>query len=116
MLPTQERIKELQTRFDVTNGQFFGEYRFKNLNWYLGDGIMTPAEKDEWFNYGDIREEDIPRVQALLVPGEILTLGWKELGPDKKDDPVFRNGFGVWLVITCDGVQFDVRENRKNLK
>jgi hypothetical protein len=113
MYPTEERIKELRERFGVHNGQYWGYYRFKNLNWYLGDGIMTPGEKDEWFCYGDIRDEDIPRLAALLNPGEILTLGWKELGPDQKEDKFFGTGHDVWLVITCDGAQYDLRVNGK---
>lgn len=113
MYPTEGRIRELQERFSVHNGQFWGHYRFKNLNWYLGKD-HGPTDNEEWFCYGDVRDEDVSRLQELLVDNEILTLGWKDLGANQKYHDMFGDGGGIWLVITKEGVQYDKREaNRR---
>lgn len=88
-------IDELRQRFNLQHGRFFAQFKYKNLNWYLGD---------DWFLYGDIREDDIPRLQALLQEGEELRLGWKELPPHTKSEPFFGDGGGLWLKITKDEV------------
>lgn len=118
MLPKEERIKELRERFDVWNGQFWAVWKYKNLNWYLvnfneEDGVDT--DDGEWFNYGDIRDEDVDRLAKLLKPGEALVLGWKELGPDVKKDVFFGNGGNIWLIITTGGVRYDVTKHRDKL-
>lgn len=59
---------EICERFGLSNGQFFAEYKFKNLWWVL-DG--------EPFGYGDLRQEDITRIFERLEPDEIF-LGWNE--------------------------------------
>lgn len=111
MLPTEARIKELQQRFGVANGRFFGyQFRFKNLNWYLGRGEIN-SEKDEWFCFGDIQDEDVPRLQEALEPEEFLILGWKDLGRDMKHDDFFGDGGKVSMVIAKDGVVFDRRRD-----
>jgi hypothetical protein len=117
MLPTEARIKELRERFGVWNGQFWAVYRYKNLNWYLVkytdlmNSTNGPAVKDvdrgEWFCFGDIREEDGDRLAKLLNPGEVLVLGWKELGPDVRKDEFFGNGGDIWMIITTGGVRYD---------
>lgn len=107
MYPTESRIKELRERFGVLNGRFFAHYKYKNLNWYLADS-STSSENDEWFCFGDIRDEDIPHLQALLGEGERLVLGWKDLGPNQKFEKFFGIGGGIWLIISktrvMDGV------------
>lgn len=112
MFPTEQRTKELRERFGVSNGQFWGYYRFKNLNWYLSqdDAFMT-TERDEWFCFGDIRDDDPARLMALLEPNEALVLGWKDMGPDVKKDDFFNDGGGVWIIIKKDGVLFDCRRD-----
>ena len=111
MLPTEERIKELREHFGVWNGQFFAEYRFKNLNWYLGKKIPIKFEECEWFCYGDVRHDDIARVQSLLKSDELLFLGWKELGANQEWDSVFRDGEGPWVIITNPSVLLDIRRD-----
>lgn len=120
MYPTETRIKELQERFGVHNGRFFGYYRFKNLNWYFttmeitSKTLIENIDKPEWFCYGDVTEEDAARLQKLLNPGEALIMGWKELPPDEKFDPFFKDGNGIWMIITSEGVKFDFRRDRAN--
>jgi hypothetical protein len=38
-------------------------------------------------------------------------LGWKDLGPNDLEDEVFRDGGGVWLILTASGVLYDVRRD-----
>jgi hypothetical protein len=71
---------------------------------------MDP-KRDEWFCFGDIRDEDIPKLQETLEHNEFLTLGWKDLNPDVKFDDIFRQGGGAWLVIGKDEILFDVRRD-----
>lgn len=60
--------QEIAERFGITNGQFFAEYRYKNLWWFLNELAC---------GYGDLREEDILRIQNELVEGEEF-IGWNE--------------------------------------
>lgn len=120
MLPTESRIKELRERFGVWNGQFWGYYKYKNLNWYLVNykdnfNNISDVTDGEWFNYGDIREEDIDRLKNLLKTGEALILGWKELGPDVRQDKFFGNGGDIWLIITTGGIRFDITKHGGHL-
>lgn len=111
MLPTEERVKELQQRFGVITGRYFGEYRFKNLNWYLGKRGTMPIDEYEWFCYGDIKGDEIQFFQERLDEDEVLALGWKELGPDQKWEDFFLDGEGPWLILTKDEVLFDLRRD-----
>lgn len=102
---SEKRAVELRTRFGVSNGRFFGYHRYKNLNWYLND---------DWFCYGDVRDEDIPELVDELKEGEVLELGWKELPTDQRDDNFFGDGGGLWLKLNHEQVLFDRREaNRR---
>jgi hypothetical protein len=112
MFPGDQRVKELRERFGVTNGRFFGEYRFKNLNWYFTDsGKVNQEQPGEWFCYGDIRDDDVISLRSNLNEGELLILGWKELRGDDRWDEVFRDGGGVWMAIAKDGVVYDRRRD-----
>lgn len=112
MYPTQERIKELQWLFGVHSGQFWGQYRFKNLNWYLvKDGKLASKGEGEWFCYGDIRDEDVPRLQGVLQEGERLVLGWKDMGPDTYTDEIRGFGGGIWMIIRHDRIVYDCRRD-----
>jgi hypothetical protein len=62
------RDYELLHRFELRDGQFFAEYRYSNLHWFLND---------KEFGYGDLREEDIKRIAARLYVGEQF-IGWHE--------------------------------------
>ena len=118
MLPTETRIKELRERFGVWNGQFWAFWKYKNLNWYLvkfSEEDDVDVDDGEWFNYGDIRDEDVDRLAKLLNPGEALVLGWKELGPNVHKDDFFGNGGGIWLIITTGGARYDVTKHGKQL-
>lgn len=55
-------------RFGLTNGQYFAEYRFKNLWWVL-NGVTI--------GYGDLRDEDLKRIHSALEPTDVF-LGWNE--------------------------------------
>ena len=113
MYPGQQRINELRERFGVKNGQFWGYYRFKNLNWYLcqDDTDVMDMTKNDWFLFGDVRDEHIPVLMACLEPNETLILGWKDLSPDLQQDQFFSSGGGIWLVVKKDGVVFDKRRD-----
>lgn len=50
-------------RFGLHDGQFFGHYRYKNLQWF-SDGT--------YIGYGDLRNEDIDRIQQNLHDGEVF--------------------------------------------
>lgn len=60
--------EEIQTRFELFNGQFFAWYRYKNLQWFL-DGV--------YIGFGDLRDEDILRIAVTLEDGEVF-VGWNE--------------------------------------
>jgi len=55
--------KSLCERFGLRNGQFFAYYQFKNLHWHLGEKVV---------GFGDLREEDVARIQAELRDGEVF--------------------------------------------
>lgn len=59
---------ELRERFALRNGQFFGHYRYKNLQWELNG---------QFFGFGDLRDQDIIRIQEELAPDETF-IGWNE--------------------------------------
>lgn len=52
---------EYLRKFGLSHGQFFAHYKYKNLWWHL-NGVEI--------GYGDLREEDIERIQENLVPGD----------------------------------------------
>ena len=58
-----EKKEALCKRFGLRNGMFFATYRLKNQIWKL-DGFE--------FGFGDLREEDIFRIQYELVTGEVF--------------------------------------------
>lgn len=60
--------KELRERFGLFDGQFFAEYRYKNLHWIL-DGRKI--------GFGDLRDEDILRIKEELGGHEEF-VGWNE--------------------------------------
>lgn len=100
------------SRFDVHNGQFFGENRYKNLNWYIGPFAgITDRRLLSWFCFGDIREEDLARLSEKLHPSEALVLGWKDLPPNHFEDDFFGDGGGIRMVIASEGVIFDIRRD-----
>lgn len=93
---------ETAARFGLRDGQFFAEYRYKNLHWVLcrrrfvhGQGRIPYP-----FGFGDLRDEDIERIVAGLGPQERFE-GWHE-GWDpfglRGEVPV------VMVRITSDGV------------
>ena len=110
MYTSRERIKELCERFNVTNGRLFAEYRFSNLNWYLGKDYLNRENPGDWFCYGDIQDEDIPELMKKLENGEVLKLGWKNMGPDTRKDQFFHDGGGLWIAITTS-VVYDCRRD-----
>lgn len=60
--------KEIRERFEIYDGQFFAEYRYKNLQWDLNGRKI---------GYGDLRDEDILRISETLEEGEEF-VGWNE--------------------------------------
>jgi hypothetical protein len=58
-----EMIKnpEACARFGLRDGQFFAHWQKKNQHWFLNG---------KWIGFGDIRGEDIERIQAELKDGE----------------------------------------------
>jgi hypothetical protein len=108
MYTSPQRIRELRERFSVTNGQFFAEMRFKNLNWYFTNGnTVNRNEPGEWFCYGDIRDEDVARLMKELKDGELLVLGWKDRQAD-----AYKNRDGEpAIAIANAGVVYDVRRD-----
>lgn len=113
MFPGEQKIKDLRERFGVTNGQFFSEYRFKNLNWYFSDNGVNRMFPGVWFAFGDIREEDIERASKALGEGEALVLGWKDLRPNERSNELFGDGGGVHVAINSGGILYDVRRDGK---
>jgi len=59
---------EVQERFGLTDGQFFAEYRYKNLWWTL-DGVDI--------GFGDLRSYDIVCISVMLNDDEKF-VGWHE--------------------------------------
>lgn len=59
---------EMRERFGLRHGQFFAFYRYKNLQWELNG---------EFFGYGDLRDDDIIRIQEALTEDETF-IGWNE--------------------------------------
>jgi len=111
MFPGNQRVQEIRDRFRISNGRVMSDYRYKNLNWYLGKDKVNHINPGEWFLFGDIDETDIIRFGGMLEEGEILILGWKDMGPDQRQDSVFRDGGGLWLAFTKDGVIYDLRND-----
>lgn len=112
MFPGIARVRELRARFDLNNGRVCAEPRFSNLNWYFTVGTtINKEEPGEWFNHGDVENEDVPRLMALLQDQELLILGWKDLGMDVRSDPYQGDGGNVKLVISNAGVVYDVRRD-----
>lgn len=60
--------EDIAKRFGLYNGQFFAEYKYKNLWWFLNE---------EPCGFGDLRDEDILRIKKDLVEGEMF-VGWNE--------------------------------------
>jgi len=112
----EQRARELRERFEVSTGRIIEPHRYKNLNWYLGKNRVNHEDPGDWFNYGDINEEDIAVLGQKLAPGEILILGWKELPPDERFDDFFGNGGGMWLCFTNKGVIYDFRRDGKMME
>ena len=107
MWPGNRRVTELRQRFAVYSGRVIDGYRYKNLNWYLAKDKVNHEKPGEWFLFGDICEEDIVVMGNTLQDGEIMVLGWKDLGPDIRHDEFFGNGGGLILAFTNKGVIYD---------
>lgn len=60
--------EEIAKRLKLSNGQFFADYKYKNLWWFLNG---------EPCGYGDLRDEDILRIKNELVKDEEF-VGWNE--------------------------------------
>jgi hypothetical protein len=69
--------KETLDRFGLFDGQFFAHYKFKNLQWYLGDCDRTPINSVN-IGYGDLRGTDLIRIMDTLTDGEVFT-GYSEV-------------------------------------
>jgi hypothetical protein len=50
-------------RFQLNDGQFFSTYARKNLHWFLNG---------EQFGFGDLREDDIMRIQMRLQQEDVF--------------------------------------------
>lgn len=99
-------INELRARFNVRSGQVLEPNRYKNLNWYLcKDEKVNRNSPGDWFCYGDIDEIQISLLPKLLEPGEFLVLGWKDQGPDTRDEG------SISLIISPSGVLYDRRRD-----
>lgn len=61
-------LEDILARFKIHDGQFFGDYKYKNLWWEL-DG--------QKLGYGDLRLSDILYIQTQLNDGEEF-VGWNE--------------------------------------
>lgn len=113
MLPTRERIADLQARFNVSNGRVLDPNRYKNLNWYIRKGPVNRVEPGEWFCYGDVNNADIIVLSQKLRDGEVIIMGWKDMPKNVFLDEFSRDGGGVRLVITKAGVVYDsIRDGR----
>lgn len=53
----------MRERFGLREGQFFAYYKHKNLHWVLNE---------EFFGFGDLRDEDIERIFNELSDNEIF--------------------------------------------
>lgn len=58
-----EQAGEICKRFHLRDGVFWGEYRHKNLHWFLND---------KRFGFGDLRDSDIQIIHMALEPGEVF--------------------------------------------
>jgi len=105
MYPGQTRVNELRERFKVTNGQVLTPHKYKNLNWYLAKDVVNRNDPGEWFNFGDIDEIAISVLPHALKPGEFLVLGWKDQGPDTRDEG------DISLILSPSGVLYDRRRD-----
>ena len=115
MLPRESRRNELRRQFEMYHGQLHDNALYRNLNWYYCHNAQRPIELCEWFMLGDISVEDIEKLRFLLLPGELISLGWKDMAPDVRDDE-FGNGGGLWLVISRDGVVYDKMDESRGVK
>lgn len=78
-------------RFVLKNGQFFAYYRYKNLQWELNG---------EFFGYGDLRDDDLIRIQEELSEYETFK-GWNEHhGTEWQQTDI------PMVVITHDDIKF----------
>ena len=112
MIPIGARVKDLQERFGVRDGQFNDPNRYQNLNWYFSSDDKTiNTDADEWFCFGDILDSDIPRIMSILSFGEAVILGWKDMPRNVKQDEFFGDGGGVRMVIKPEGVVYDGRRD-----
>jgi len=83
MLSIRNTAQEALNRFDLHNGQFYGTYKYKNLQWEL-NGISI--------GFGDLTEDQILHIATCLEEGERF-VGWNENhgGPwQQGDTPMIR--------------------------
>lgn len=83
-----DKEEEYLVRFGLTDGQFFGVHRYKNLHWFVNDFQ---------FGYGDLKTEHIKVISKELNDGEEF-LGWNEHhGTEfqQTDEPMIRITKGV---------------------
>lgn len=84
----QEATRE---RFGLKDGQFFAVNRKKNLQWVLNE---------EPFGFGDLRDEDIQRIQGDLSKGEIFK------GFNEHHGTEFQQRKNPVVIIVADGHSF----------
>lgn len=81
-------------RFTLHNGQFFGEYRLKNQTWKL-NGIKI--------GFGDLRQEDIDRIQKCLTDDETFE------GFNEHHGTEFQQFSNPMIIITSHEIAYPTR-------
>lgn len=66
----QSKLREI---FNLRDGQFFGEYRYKNLHWFIQHHDQQPI----LMGFGDLRDEDILFIAENIADG-VEFVGWNE--------------------------------------
>lgn len=90
--------QNLLTFFALRNGQFFANYKYKNLHWSMNG---------KFFGFGDLRDDDIARIRRDMLADDVFE-GYNE----NHFSDQFRQTPHAMIRITRETVTYPVADAR----